>query len=163
MNIDVITVSVEASIEDQRSVHEGAGVDKTSMFTHAHLLNVKHITTVEDLEHHGALATEYHDLLLSYLMRQPHVGGHPVALVNHRSLNLLPDIAFNIVTLNGVNNTLLVNSASESKHIVVLKGTERNTGSGYSHLSQDFPLILLTIVLLTVAEHLVVDEGSDDI
>ena len=163
MDVDVITVSVEASIEDERSVHEGAGVNKTSMFTHAHLFDVKHITPVEDLEHHGTLATEYHDLLLSYLMGQTHVGGHPVALVNHGSLDLLPDITFDVVALDGVNDALLVDSTSESEHIVVLEGTERNTGSGDSHLSQDFPFILLTIILFTVSEHLVVDESSNDV
>jgi len=133
------------------------------MFTHAHLLNVKDIASIEDLEHHGTLSTENHDFLLGDLMCEAHVGGHPVALVNHGRLNLLPDITLDIITLDSVHNALLVYSTSERKHVVVLEGAERDSGSGDSHFSQDLPFILLTVILLTVSEDLVVDKGSYDI
>jgi hypothetical protein len=163
MHVNVITVSIQTSIEDERGIHERTWVNKTSMFAHAHLLNVKHIAPVEDLEHDGALSTENHDLLLSDLMCEAHVGGHPVALVNHRSLDLLPDITLDVVALDSVHDTLLVYSTSEGEHVVILEGTERDSGSGDSHFCQDLPFILLTIVLLTVSKHLVVDKGSYNI
>jgi len=101
---------------------------------HAHLLYVKYIAAVKDLEHYGTLASKDHDLLLSDLMSQAHVGGHPVALVNHWCGDLLPDITLDIVALDSVHDTLLVHSSSESEHIVVLEGAERDSSSGDSHL-----------------------------
>ena len=75
----------------------------------------------------------------------------------------MPDITLDIIALDGVDNALLVYSTSKCKHIVILEGTERDTSSGDSHISEDLPLVLLTVVLLTVAEDLVVDEGSNHV
>jgi hypothetical protein len=131
------------------------------MFAHTHFLYVKHIAPVEDLEHYCALSTENHDFFLSDLMSETHIGRHPIALVYHRGLDLLPNIAFDIVALDSVYNAFLVNSSSEGKHVVVLEGTERNTSSWNAHFCEDLPFVLLTVILLTVAENLVVNKGTN--
>lgn len=52
------------------------------MFTHAHFFNIKHIAPIENLEHDGALATENHDFLVRYLVRETHIGGNPISFVD---------------------------------------------------------------------------------
>lgn len=105
------------------------------MFTHAHLLDVEHITSVEDLEEDGRFSTEDHDLLVGDLVGQAHVGGNPGGLVDAWVAgNLLPNITLDIVDFDRVNDTFLVDSSSESKHIVVLEGTETNARTWHAHL-----------------------------
>jgi len=163
VHVDVVSISIQASVKDEGSVHERARVDKTSMFAHAHLLHVEDIASIENLEHDGAFSAEDHDFLVCNLVSKAHVRGHPVALINHRSLNFLPDISLDIIAFDGIYNALLVNSASKRKHVIVFKGAKRYSSSRDAHLSNNFPLILLTVILLTIAEDLVVDKCADNV
>ena len=69
MDVDIVTIGVQTAIKYQRSVHERARVDERPMFSHTHLLNIKHIAAIEDLEKNGWFSAEYHDLFISYLVR----------------------------------------------------------------------------------------------
>jgi hypothetical protein len=58
MDVDVITISIQAVVEYQRQIHETTRVDQAASFANSHFLNVKHEHSVEDLESDSALATE---------------------------------------------------------------------------------------------------------
>lgn len=59
MNVGVVSIGVETSIEDERRVHKRAGVDKTTSLTDLHLLNIENETAVKDLKSHRTLAAKY--------------------------------------------------------------------------------------------------------
>ena len=163
MHVDVVSVCIETPIEDQRSVHETAWVDETATFSDRHLLHVKHEAAVEDLESQGRLASEDHDFVLCDLVGQAHVGRHPLGLIHQRCRDLLPHVARDVVALDGVHDLLLVNTAAERKHVVVLEGAERDTRARHPHLVNDLPRVLLGVVLLALPVDLVVDEGTNDV
>ena len=75
----------------------------------------------------------------------------------------MPNVSFDIVDLDSIYDSFLVDSASKRKHVVVLEGAEADTCAWDAHLCEDFPLVLLGIVLLAVAVYLVVDESADDV
>ena len=68
MHVDVVTVGVETVSEDERRVHERAGVYQTASLVDLHALHVEDEYSVEDLEGQGALASKDHDFLLSDLI-----------------------------------------------------------------------------------------------
>ena len=123
MHVDVVTVRVQATIENEWSVHERAGINKTSVLAHAHLFYVEDIAPIENLEEDGGFTSEDHDFLVGDLVRQTHVRWHPACFVNsHSTSNLLPYVSLDVVHFNSVHDAFLVNTPSESKHVVVLKG-----------------------------------------
>jgi hypothetical protein len=93
VDIGIVTVSVETSVEDKRCVHEGAGVDKTTALTNLHLFNIENETTVKDLESHSTLASKDQDLVLSNLISQTHIGWNPFAFVYDWSRDFLPNVS----------------------------------------------------------------------
>ena len=163
MHVDVIAVSVQVVVEHEWRVHERAGVNKTSPLLDFHLLDVEYEAAVEDMESHCALPTKKNDLIVSDLVRKPHVRRHPVGLVHLWAGDLLPQVPRNVVDLDGVNDPLLVDSASESEDVVVLESAERHASSWHSHLGDDLPLVLLGVVDLAVAIDLVSHKGPNDV
>ena len=77
VHVNVVAVRVQRPVEHEWGVHEGAGVDKTAVLAHAHLLDVENVAAVEDLEEDGRLSTKDHDLLVCDLMCESHIRGHP--------------------------------------------------------------------------------------
>ena len=82
MHENIISVSVQASVENQRRVHERAGVHKTAALTNLHALNVEDKAAVEDLERKSRFAAEYQNLVVSDLVSESHIGGHPFGFVD---------------------------------------------------------------------------------
>ena len=68
MHGDVIAIGVETVAEDERRVHERAGVNQTASLVDLHALHVEDEHSVEDLEGQSALASKDHDFLLSDLV-----------------------------------------------------------------------------------------------
>ena len=163
MHIDVVAISVEALIEHQRSIHERAWIHEATSLTNLHLLNVKYEASIENVESHCALASKKKYLVVSDLMRQTHIRWYPFGLVHLWSCYLLPDIARDIVHFNGIYDSLLIDSSSKSKNVVVFEDTEGCASARYSHISNKLPLIFLSIINFTVAVNLVANKGSDDI
>lgn len=58
MNVNIITISVEATVEHKRRVHERTGVNQTALFSDLHLLDIKDKASVEDLESQGRFAAK---------------------------------------------------------------------------------------------------------
>ncbi len=125
MDVDIISVGVETLVEHERGVHEGAGVHQTALLREGHLLNVKHETTVEYLKSQGTLTTEHHDLLIGNLVSHTHIGGDPFLLVN--SWQLSPYVSLDVVTLNGVHDSLLVYSPSKGENVLILECTQSHS------------------------------------
>lgn len=50
MDVYVVSIGIKVVVEDKRSVHEGARIDKTSLLMQFHSLDVEDKHTVEDLE-----------------------------------------------------------------------------------------------------------------
>ena len=65
-------------VENQRCVHETAWIYETSSLTNLHLFHIEHKAAVKDMESGGALPTKQKDLIVSDLVSQAHVGGHPL-------------------------------------------------------------------------------------
>lgn len=163
MDVDVVAVGVEALVENKRRVHKRTWINKASTFANFHFLNIEDETTVEDMEGCSAFATEQNDFVVSNLVRQAHVGGHPLRLVHLGCADLLPHVARDVVALNGVNDPLLVNSATESEDVVVFEDTQRSAGARHAHISDQLPFVLLRVVYFAVAVDLVAYEGADDV
>ena len=68
MDINIVSISVQITIEYKWCVHKGTGVYQASMFTHAHFFNVEDIAAIKNLEHDGTFASKDHDFLISDLM-----------------------------------------------------------------------------------------------
>ena len=49
MDIDVIAISIDAAVEDERRVHEAAWVNQLALFSDLHFLDVEYEASVEDL------------------------------------------------------------------------------------------------------------------
>ena len=73
-----------------------------------HLFDVKYEHSVEDLERDSTLSSKDHDLLLSNLVGQAHIGRHPFSFVSSWRLNLLPYVSLDIVDFDYINNSFLV-------------------------------------------------------
>ena len=91
--VDVIAVGIEAAIEDERRVHEAAGINQAASLTNLHFLHIEDETAIEDVESKCAFPSEEQDLVVGDLMGQAHVAGHPVRLVDLGSSNFLPNVA----------------------------------------------------------------------
>ena len=86
-----------------------------------------------------------------------------MGFVNFRRSNFLPNVARNVVTLDGVNNSLLVNSTSESEDIIVLKDAKRGSSTRDTHIRYELPLIFLGVVHFAVAVDLIAYKCADDV
>ena len=75
----------------------------------------------------------------------------------------MPDILGNIVTLNGINNLTLVDSAAKSKNEVVFEAAESDTRASDSETINLLPLVFADVIDFTEAIDLTVDEGADDV
>jgi hypothetical protein len=82
MDVDIVTISVQAVVEHKRSVHERARIDKTTSLMNYHLLNVEYEATVEDLESDGTLSSEDDDFLISDLISKTHISRNPLGLID---------------------------------------------------------------------------------
>lgn len=78
-------------------------------------------------------------------------------------MDFLPDVLGDVVTLDCINDILLVYTTSEREDVVVLKCTQSNTRSSNSETVNLFPLILLDVIDLTKSVDLAVYEGTDDV
>ncbi len=113
VNIDIISISIQGMVENQRCVHKRARVHHGAAFFDHHALKVEDKDSIEDLERKSALSSEYHDLLISDLISIRHVSGDPLSLIAATSRNFLPRVLFNIIYFNGIDNSLLINSSSK--------------------------------------------------
>ncbi len=163
MHIDVVTISIQTVVEHQRCVHKRTWIHQTATLTNLHLFNVKDKTAVENVECHRAFATKKKDLVVSDLVSQPHVGGHPLGLVDLGGRDFLPNIARNVINFNSIHDSLLIDSSPESKDVVVLEDAERGASARHAHISDQFPLVFLGVVNFAVAVHLVAHEGADHV
>lgn len=75
----------------------------------------------------------------------------------------MPDVLGDVVTLDCINDILLVYTTSEREDVVVLKCTQSNTRSSNSETVNLFPLILLDVIDLTKSVDLAIYEGTDDV
>lgn len=123
MYVRIVSICVETSVENQRSVHERARVDKTATLTNLHFFNIKNEATIENLESHRAFASKYHNFIVSNLICKTHVRWNPLRFIYNWSWNLLPYISGNVVTFNSVDNLLLVNTTAKRENIVVFECT----------------------------------------
>ena len=158
VHVDIVTIGVKGVVKNERRVHERTGIDKTSPFLDFHFLNVEDKTSVEYLERDRALSSKQNDFVVRDLVSKPHVGWHPLRLVDLRVVNFLPNIPRNVVDLNRVNYSLLVNPTSKGKYVVVLERAQRDTSSRYPHFVDGLPFVLLSVVCLTPSIYLVVHE-----
>lgn len=113
MNINIISVSIQGMVENQRCVHERARVHHGSAFFDDHAFKVEDKDSIEDLERKSTLSSEYHDLLICDLIGIRHVSWDPLSLIAAPSRNFLPRVLFNIIYFNGIDNSLLIDSSSE--------------------------------------------------
>lgn len=151
MNVDIVAISIQASVKYQRSIHEWAGVDKTTSLTNLHFFNIKHKASIKDLECQCWFTSEDQNLVISNLVSKAHIGRHPFSFINKWCWNFLPNISWNIIALNSIYYLLLIHSTSKSENVVVFKWTKTHTCPWNSHWINFFPLVLLSIVLFTVS------------
>lgn len=90
VDVNVVPVSVKGVVKHERGVHEGTRVHQGTPLKHFHLFYVENKHAIEDLESQSAFASEYHNLLVRYLVSQTHVPRDPFGLVTHRGCYLLP-------------------------------------------------------------------------
>lgn len=124
MDVGVVSKGVERVVEYQGLVHEGALVHQAASLDDLHLFKVQHKDTIKDVVGNRTLASEDHDLLLSDLVGETHVGGHPQTLVLGRQLQLLPHVPLDVIDFDCVYNHLLVYSATDGKEILVFEGAQ---------------------------------------
>ena len=134
MDVNIVSICVHVSAEYQWSIHERARIDKFAFLSNLHFLHIKNEASVEDLLSQSTLTAKNDDFIFSNLISQTHVTWNPCRFVTQwpgglrtDSSNFLPDILRNIVALNGVYDSLLVNSTSEGKDVVVFEGAEGYT------------------------------------
>ena len=163
VDVNVVSVGVQVMVEDQRSVHEAARIDKAATLAHLHFLDIEYEAPVEDMEGGGTLPTEQQDLIIGDLVSEAHVAGNPARLVDLRGGNLLPDVARNVVNFNSINDSLLIDAPAESEDVVVLEDAEGGSGAGHTHISNELPFVLLRVVHLAVPIDLVAHECANDI
>jgi hypothetical protein len=113
VDVDVVSICIEGVVEHKGSVHERAWVHQGSSFLDLHSLEVEDEDSIEDLEGQSALSSEDHDFLVSDLVGVAHVGWDPLSFVDVARLNLLPGIFLDVINFDSIDNTLLVNSATE--------------------------------------------------
>jgi hypothetical protein len=94
------------------------------------------------------------------LVRKTHISWNPFGFVHHLGWDLLPHISRYVVAFNCIYDFLLVNSTTESKHVVVLKRTQANTRSWYPHFINHFPFVLLSIILFAVPIHFIIEKRA---
>ena len=126
VDVNVISKSIKVATEHKWSVHERAWIDKLTFFFDFHLLEIEYETSIKDLESQSTLATENENFVIGDLIGQAHVAWNPLRLVDQRRLDLLPHILGDVIALNGVDDVLLVDSASKCKEEVILKSTKGN-------------------------------------
>ena len=69
MDVDVVPVRVKSVVKHERGVHKGTWVHQRTSLEHFHLFYVENKHAIEDLECESAFASEYHNLLVRYLVR----------------------------------------------------------------------------------------------
>ena len=115
------------------------------------------------MESKCAFASKEQYLIVSDLMSKAHVARHPVGLVDLRSCNFLPDIARYVINFYCVNNSLLIDSSTECEDVIVLKDTKGSSSARHTHISNEFPLILLRIVHFTVSVDLISNKCANHV
>lgn len=163
MHENIISVSVQASVKNQRRVHERAGVHKTAALTDLHALNVEDKAAIEDLESKSRFAAEYQNLVVSDLVSEAHIGGHPFGFVDEAGWNFLPNVAADVVALNCVNNLLLVNATAKCKNVVVFETAKRDSSARHFEGVNLLPLVFLGVVLLAIAVDDIVHERAHNV
>lgn len=165
VNENIITEGVQVASEHKRSIHKRAWVNQLAFLTNFHLLDVEYETAVEDLEGESALATEDQDLIVRDLVGKAHIARNPLRLIKRRlrALNLLPDVLRDVITLDRVDDVLLVDPATECKNEVVFEGAEGDARPSHSQTINLLPLVLLDVVDFAEAKNLTVDECADDV
>lgn len=124
MDVDVVSVCVEGVVEDERGVHEATRIYETTPLTNLHFLNIEDEAAIENVESESAFATKKNDFIVSDLVGQAHVGGHPARLVNLGCADLLPHVARDVIHFNGVHDTFLIHSSAKGKNVVVFEHSE---------------------------------------
>jgi len=163
MNVRIVTISIETSVENQRGVHERARVHKTATLTNLHLFNIEDKASIENLESNCTFTSKYHNFIVSDLISKSHVSRNPFWFVHYWGRNFLPNISWNVIAFYSVDDLFLVYTTAERENIVVLKSTKTDTGSWNSHWVNLLPLIFLSIVLLTIAIDRVIDVSANNI
>ena len=115
------------------------------------------------MEGGGALSAEEQNLVVGDLVSQSHVGRHPMRLVHFWCRDFLPHVARDVVTLDGIHDSLLIHPAAESEDVIVLKDAKGSSSARNAHVSDELPLVLLRVVHFAVAVDLVAHEGSNDV
>ena len=75
----------------------------------------------------------------------------------------MPDVLGNIIALNGVNDSFLVDSSSKREDIVVFERAKCHTRSCNSETVDLLPLIFLDVINLTESIDLRIDECAYDV
>ena len=75
----------------------------------------------------------------------------------------MPHISRYVIHLNSVHNSLLIHAPTKCEDIVVFEHAQRGTGSRNSHISNELPFVLLSVVNFTITVDLVAHKGSDDV
>lgn len=163
MDIRIVSISVQTSVENQGSVHERARVDKTATLTDLHFFNIEDEATIENLESHCTFASKYHNFVISDLICKAHVCRNPFWFIHDWGWNLLPNISWNVITFNSINNLFLVNTAAKRENVIIFECTETHSGSRNSHWVNLLPLVFLGIVLFTVAVNRIIYISADNI
>ena len=123
VDVNVISKCVQVSTKYKRCIHERARVNKFSFFSDLHFLYIEYEASIEDLRSQSTFTSKNHNLIVSNLVSQTHIPLNPRGFINLRSRNFLPNIFWDIIALNSVYNSLLVNSASKCKDEVIFEST----------------------------------------
>ena len=68
MDVDIVSIGVHVTSEDQGGVHERARIDEFAFFSHLHFLDIKYEASVEDLLGQSTFAAKNNDLVVSNLV-----------------------------------------------------------------------------------------------
>ena len=169
MNINIISKCIHVPSKDERSVHKGAWINKLASLFDLHCLNVKQETSIEDLLSQSTLPSKDKDFIICDLVCETHVTWDPRGFVDRdacswvwvRSYNFLPNILWNIITFNCINNIFLIHSSSESENEVVFEWAQSHTGPGNTQAIDLFPLIFLDIVDFTESIDLAIHKSAN--
>lgn len=163
VDVDVVSIGVEVVVEHEWGVHEWARVHEGASLIDLHLLNVKDEHSVEDLESQSTFTSKDHDLLVCDLVSQTHIGWNPFGLVTQGWRNFLPRVSLNVVYFNYINDSLLINSTSKCKEILILETAEGNTRPRDIQRSNQLPFVFLAVVSFRVAVNSVVNEWPNNV
>lgn len=171
MDIDIVSECIHVASKDEWSIHEGAWINELTFLFDLHFLNVEQETSIEDLLSQGTLSSKDEYLIVSDLVGKTHVTWDPWWFINRDacswvwvcSYNFLPNILWNVITFNGINNVFLIDSSSKCKNEVIFERTQSYTWSSYAQAINLFPLILLNIIDFTESIDLAIDKSANNI